>query len=174
MVGPEILTAQFLALNRTLVFLFGGGKLYLPLMLITFLVTQTAPLKIDPVTVLLAEDDLDDQELIRDAFYELNPSIELHSFTTGKAFLSKLDSMNRTPDLVILDYNIPEMNGAEILQRIKGSSSYENMVKIVWSTSNSPLYKSSCMALGASAYFVKPSTLSGLSQMAREMLEYVK
>ena len=125
------------------------------------------------LTVFLAEDDLDDQDLLKDAFLQIDPSIQFFSFSTGKKILSQLENHNTVPDLVILDYNIPEMNGAEILQHINEKEQYQSIVKIVWSTSDSPFYENACLALGAKAYFVKPSTLSGLSQMTRIMLSYI-
>jgi CheY-like chemotaxis protein len=125
------------------------------------------------LTVFLAEDDPDDQELLQEAFLKIDPAIRLHSFSTGKKFIDTLDSFDANPALIILDYNIPEMNGAEVLKHISKNEQYDSIIKIVWSTSNSPFYENSCLALGASAYFVKPSTLSGLSQLARTMLSYV-
>ncbi|HEU0109311.1 MAG TPA: response regulator [Flavisolibacter sp.] len=126
-----------------------------------------------PITVLLAEDDVDDQELLKEAFTAIDPAIQLHSFSSGKKFVDRLDSLDTIPRLIILDYNIPEMNGAEILEYINQNEQYSSVIKIVWSTSNSPLYKNSCLALGAHAYFVKPSTLSHLQEMAKKMLSYI-
>ena len=127
------------------------------------------------MTILLAEDDIDDQELLTEAFTEIDPSIQLFAFSTGKKFLSFLDELpdGQIPDLVILDYNIPELNGAEILRRLESNDRYRNVVKLVWSTSNSPLYQDSCLSLGARAYLVKPSNISALFEMARHMLTYL-
>lgn len=125
------------------------------------------------LTVLLAEDDLDDQELLQDAFSSIDPAIQLYSFSSGKKFLNHLENFKALPDLLILDYNIPEMNGAEILRQINTQEQFKNVTKIVWSTSNSPFYMNTCLELGAQAYFVKPSTLAGLTQVARTMLSYV-
>jgi CheY-like chemotaxis protein len=126
------------------------------------------------MTVLLAEDDLDDQELLEEAFNEINPDILLLSFSSGKKFIQTLENLGYLPDMIIVDYNIPEMNGAEILSHLKTRPEYDAMAKIVWSTSNSPFYRNTCMDLGASAYFVKPSTLVGLTELARTILSYVK
>lgn len=125
------------------------------------------------LTVLIAEDDPDDQELLRDAFLEIDPDIRLFTCSTGKAFLNELETFNPAPAMIILDYNIPEFNGAELLQQINGHARYQSMIKIVWSTSNSPFYKKACLALGANAYFVKPSTLAGLTELAKTMLSYI-
>jgi CheY-like chemotaxis protein len=125
------------------------------------------------LTILIAEDDPDDQELLREAFLEVDPGMRVFSFFSGKKFLHELESMDSVPAMIILDYNIPEMNGAELLQYLSGKEQYKSMIKIVWSTSDSPFYINACLASGANAYFVKPSTLSGLTELAKRMLSYV-
>jgi CheY-like chemotaxis protein len=125
--------------------------------------------------IFLAEDDLDDQELLTEALHGIDPTIQLQSFTTGKKFISLLDSLpqHEIPELVILDYNIPEINGAEILKHLEDNKRYQEVVKLVWSTSNSALYEDSCLALGARAYLVKPSNISGLNELAVKMLSFL-
>lgn len=125
--------------------------------------------------ILLAEDDIDDQELLAEAFSEIDPAINLHSFTTGKKFLAYLDELpdDDVPDMIIVDYNIPEINGAEVLRRLKLEERYSRITKLVWSTSNSASYEHSCMEHGAKAYLVKPSSISGLQELAKKMLTYV-
>jgi len=124
--------------------------------------------------IFLAEDDVDDQELLLDTFSEIDPSIRLVTFSTGRKILKHLEDLSDAdmPSMIILDYNIPEMNGAEILKQLDGNR-YQRIVKLVWSTSDSPLYKNTCLSLGASAYFVKPSNISGLNDMAKKMLNYM-
>ena len=124
--------------------------------------------------ILLAEDDVDDQELLAEAFTEIDPTIDLQSFSTGKKFLTHLDSLpdSEIPDMIILDYNIPEINGAEILKRLEQNARYQDIVKLVWSTSNSTLYEHSCISLGAQAYLVKPSNITALMELARKMLSF--
>ena len=126
------------------------------------------------LTILVAEDDPDDQEFLKEALLRIDPSIRLLSFYTGNSFLNQLEGMDPAPDMIILDYNIPELNGAELLQHINGHQHYKSMVKIVWSTSNSPFYEKACLALGANAYFVKPSSLQGLMELAKSMLSLIK
>ena|SRR5215212_9802741 len=125
--------------------------------------------------IFLAEDDIDDQELLAEAFHGIDPAIELQSFSTGKKFMSYLDSLPDAdiPHIIILDYNIPEINGAEILKHLEENKRYRSIVKLVWSTSNSSLYEDSCLALGATAYLVKPSNISGLNAIARKILTYL-
>ena len=75
--------------------------------------------------------------------------------------------------MVILDYNIPEINGADILKHLEEDERYRDVVKLVWSTSNATLYEKSCIALGAKAYLVKPTNVSGLTEMAKKMLDFI-
>lgn len=74
------------------------------------------------------------------------------------------------PDLIVLDYNIPEINGAEILAQLKKEDRFFSIPKIVWSTSDSQLYRENCLTLGAKAYLVKPSSIIGIKEIAKEML----
>lgn len=127
----------------------------------------------NPVTtILLAEDDLDDQELLAEAFAQVDPNVRLLSFTTGSNILSYLDGLgpHQLPRIIIVDYNIPEINGAEILKELDARSRFDGITKLVWSTSSSPQYENRCLNLGASAYLVKPSSIAGLTELARRML----
>ena len=125
--------------------------------------------------ILLAEDDIDDQELLAEAFSEIDPAIQLNSFSTGKKFLNHLEKLpdSEIPNMIILDYNIPEINGAEILEKLESDKRYHHVVKLVWSTSNSALYENSCLSLGAKAYLVKPSNITALMDLAKKMLSFV-
>lgn len=127
------------------------------------------------IKILLAEDDLDDQELLAEAFQNIDPSIQLESFTTGRKFLDHIDSLpdNEIPDMVIVDYNIPEINGADLIQHLEAKKRYKNIVKLVWSTSNAQLYEDASMAMGATAYLVKPTNIEALQEIARKMLTYI-
>jgi response regulator RpfG family c-di-GMP phosphodiesterase len=125
------------------------------------------------MTVLLAEDDIDDQELLAEAFSEIDPDIRLIPFTSGRKFLSYLDEVPEVPDMVVLDYNIPEMNGAEILKHLQEDRRYHTVTKLVWSTSDSSHYERSCIALGAKAYLIKPTSVTGLVDLAQRMVSYV-
>jgi CheY-like chemotaxis protein len=126
------------------------------------------------ISVFLAEDDVDDQELLVEALAGFNKKIKVSIATNGKKALIELEKLSdyELPCLIILDYNLPEINGGELLKTLKGNSRYASIPKVVWSTSNSPLYKQICIANGAAAYFVKPSEISGIEDLAKEMLGF--
>ncbi len=126
-----------------------------------------------PLTIALAEDDIDDQELLQEAFKEIDPNIRLLCASSGKNFLLQLDTLPTPPNLIILDYNMPEMNGVELLEVLLQKEQYSEVIKIVWSTSNSPLFKKQCLQFGAHDYLIKPNNITELTSLARKMLAYI-
>jgi CheY-like chemotaxis protein len=123
-------------------------------------------------TILLAEDDLDDQEMLIEALNQKDPSIRFLVAATGSKALELLKNMavSGPPSLVVLDYNLPEMSGAEILARLREMPEYDKVRKVVWSTSNSPIYQKKCLELGAHSYIVKPSGIAGIRSVADALL----
>ena len=81
-------------------------------------------------------------------------------------------SENELPCLIVLDYNMPELNGAEILKILKQNSRYDDIPKIVWSTSGSEVYKIKCLESGALDYLIKPSKIKDLENIARNLLSF--
>ena len=71
--------------------------------------------------ILIGEDDKDDQELLKDVFLEIDEDYELKFVNNGPEVLAALEKMEeqQLPCLIILDYNMPGMNGLELLEKIK-------------------------------------------------------
>lgn len=124
--------------------------------------------------IYLAEDDLDDQEFLKEALQDIDASVQVVPFSTGLKFVTALSETpdEHLPSLIVLDFNIPELNGAEILERLSGEQRYASIPKLVWSTSDSELYRQSSLSYGAKAYLVKPSSVSGITAIAKEILTY--
>lgn len=124
--------------------------------------------------IFLAEDDVDDQELLIEAFTTQSQSLKIKTATNGKKAALFLDELSddALPCLIVLDYNLPEVDGAQLLELLTGKKRYDGIPKVVWSTSNSPLYRSLCLEMGAKAYFVKPNDLKGIHTLAKEMLSF--
>ena len=90
-------------------------------------------------TILYAEDDLDDLFIVRQAFEKHDHINVLHA-PDGQRALLMLEQMvqeNCIPCLVILDINMPVMNGKETLQAIRNHSQLKNLSVVMFSTSNS-------------------------------------
>jgi DNA-binding response OmpR family regulator len=126
------------------------------------------------VCIFLVEDDIDDQELLEDAIRSINPSINLVSFMYGRIFIEELEQTapENLPQLIILDYNIPELNGLDLLRFLKENNRYQAITKVIWSTSSSEQFRTDCLALGAKDYIVKPSSFAEMNVLAHTFLSF--
>ena len=91
-------------------------------------------------TIVYAEDDLDDLFMVQEAFKK-HGQIELVHASNGSKALDILRSMRRSgflPCLVILDINMPIMDGKEALEKIRGEEGLRKVPVLLFSTSNSP------------------------------------
>ena len=97
--------------------------------------------------ILLGEDDIDDEDLLKEVIGGIDASYYLLFINNGRKQLEMLNEMpdNHLPCLIVLDYNMPELNGAEILREIKQASRYARVPKVIWSTSNSETFRKSCL-----------------------------
>jgi CheY-like chemotaxis protein len=121
--------------------------------------------------VFLAEDDADDQEMLIEMMKAEDERLRFLTATTGSKAVDMLKKVadDELPCLVVLDYNLPEMSGAEILAKLADEPRYKEIVKVVWSTSNSPVYQKKCMELGAHSYIVKPTGIAGIKDIAKQL-----
>jgi len=120
--------------------------------------------------ILVGEDDLDDQEFLKEIFISVDNSFSVIFASNGPEVLNILSKSDdsQLPCLIVLDYNMPGSTGAEILKELKNNPRYDSIPKIIWSTSRSDTYKDIC--LGANDYLVKPSNVNDLVDICRYML----
>lgn len=124
--------------------------------------------------ILVGEDDKDDQELLAEIFTSIDDSYRLMFVDTGTEAMSLLHKLNedQRPCLILLDYNMPQASGADIMKEINRLGIYTDIPKIIWSTSGSENYKRICLDLGATDYLIKPSSVKELEKAVRYMLSY--
>ena len=124
--------------------------------------------------ILLGEDDADDEELLKEVFSGIDHSLFIKFVNNGQRLVSMLEVLkdHELPCLMVLDYNMPGLNGADILREMKANKRYDPIPKIIWSTSGSDTYKKTCLALGACEYIIKPSSVKEVSEVAGYMLSF--
>lgn len=125
--------------------------------------------------ILIADDDADDRAILQDAMMELNASQVLCFAQNGEEALRLLGkdfNADYKPALIILDLNMPKLNGTETLRRIKSDERFKNIPVIIYSTSLNPLEKDKCMLLGAHSYITKPVTLQESMDTAKAFLAF--
>src|SRR5580704_8112973 len=94
-----------------------------------------------PIEVLLVEDSPGDVRLTQEAFRSANPSIHLHVTTDGveaMAFLRRegVHLCAPRPDLILLDLNLPRMDGREVLAHVKKDESLKRIPTVILTTSD--------------------------------------
>jgi CheY-like chemotaxis protein len=126
--------------------------------------------------ILLGEDDEDDQDFLKEALHSIDHTYRFKAVSNGRNLLSFLEELEdgNLPDLIVLDYNLPVLNGAEILKILKDHDRYLSIPKIVWSTSKSPVFRADCLSVGASDYIVKPTDVATFAEVAKYMTSFFK
>lgn len=125
-------------------------------------------------TIFLADDDPDDQEILLQAFQQLTDSHHLRMVNSGIELIELLSNTNdhELPCLIVLDYNMPGLNGKQVLNFLQNADRYENIPKVIYTTSNSPLDKSEILSIGARDFLTKASSAKDILNSAKKMLSY--
>lgn len=126
------------------------------------------------MNILLADDDTEDQEILKEAILKLQPAASFITAANGREAYDYLKNcgISSLPALIILDFKMPLMSAVDILSRLDADDRYATVPKVVWSTSTLPQDIARCRQSGASEYFVKPRKLADLVAIARQMLAY--
>ena len=79
-------------------------------------------------TIFVADDDADDRELLMKAFQQITDRHHLKAVSSGKALIDLLSrkSKSELPCLIVLDYNMPELDGMEVLKFLQNSERYRH------------------------------------------------
>lgn len=124
-------------------------------------------------TIVYAEDDLDDLFILQQAFQKHDHINVLHA-PDGRLALTILESMaleNSLPCLVILDINMPIMNGREVLQAIRNHENLSKLPVILFSTSSSPVDRVFAESFEA-ILVTKPVEISNLEKIVEQFVEH--
>ncbi len=126
-------------------------------------------------TILLADDDMDDLELLEECFLQIDPSLKIFKILSGKKAVEALVKADEEsfPDLIVLDYNMPDLTGAEVLDAIYNDERYRNIPRLIWSTSDSSMYEQICRDKGATHYFKKPHSVDEVQSLAKKILGFL-
>ena len=125
--------------------------------------------------VLIVEDDPDDQEIITRAFAEVAPHYNITCLNDGKMLVDLLQSFpdKELPSLIILDYNMPLLNGLETLKVLELDQRFNKIPKIIYSSSSQNYIKNLCYSANAKAYITKGVTMDEIKENIQEMLSFV-
>ena len=129
-----------------------------------------------PARILLVEDSVADAKLFAIALDEAGSTSEVMRAEDGDDALRKLTAIVQgdipRPDVVVLDINLPRVNGIDVLRRIKGDPELRTMPVVVFSTSRADVDIAAAYACGASSYVVKPVDLHRFMDVVRSIESY--
>jgi CheY-like chemotaxis protein len=120
--------------------------------------------------ILIADDDADDRFLMDSAFKEIEGLAKLSFVENGSQVLDYLNAINdgdALPDLIVLDLNMPLMNGPETLLLLKEHERYKRIPVIIHSTSESETDRARCLGIGAASYLYKGSGYDKVVEVAQ-------
>lgn len=125
--------------------------------------------------VLLIEDNPGDILLMQTVFEQIDDvKVNFTSITNGMEASLYLSHSEQTPDLVILDLNLPQKNGFELLKEIKSNRKYSEIPVVIFTSSNNTADKKTVLDLGANAYISKSIDLEEYKKHVLYFLSLVK
>lgn len=124
--------------------------------------------------VLYADDDPDDLMLVQEAFTSYSDNVEIVTARDGfdaLSFLQNLSPLDPTPCLIILDVNMPRLNGKETLKEIRGLNRFREIPVVLFTTSSMPLDNDFARKYQA-GFITKPLDVRQMSRIADEFLDH--
>lgn len=133
-----------------------------------------------PISILIADDDADDRMLIEDAFEENGISNQIHFVEDGEQLLAFLRregdfaeyASEPLPRLILLDLNMPKVDGRTALAAIKDDPSLNQIPVVILTTSRADTDISKAYALGVNSFISKPLSFDGLVSIVNAIGNY--
>ena len=128
--------------------------------------------------IIVAEDDADDRYLMKTALAETGFHENVTFVDNGVELIHYLEALNDLtpeadyPRLILLDLNMPKMDGREVLKKIKSNESFRRIPIVVFSTTKNQMEVRRCYDLGANTYIVKPASYDVLVETLKQLCDY--
>jgi CheY-like chemotaxis protein len=120
------------------------------------------------MTLLYVDDDIDDRAIFSEALEHIEPSCFFIGAPTGEAALKIL--LITVPDYIFLDINMPQLNGRDVLLKIRSSKDLKDVPVIMFSTSINERDRKEFLAAGANKCVAKPSSFDQLCGVIQSIL----
>ncbi len=132
------------------------------------------------VSVLMVDDDPEDGVLVRKAISASGQNVDFRFVASGAEVLDYLFAEGRytdrsdapRPSLILLDLNMPGVDGFRVLKRIKSNMDLRRIPVIVLTTSDAETDIVRSYDCGANSFITKPSSFSGLTEVMRSLKDY--
>lgn len=125
--------------------------------------------------IVVADDDLDDQQIIKDGLYDCQVTVEINSVYNGLQLMDYLlgreayRNISELPDLILLDLNMPLMDGFDVLKEIKSNPRLATIPVYVITTSRSPDQRKKALEMGATGFYSKGASSKDIRRIMKEI-----
>src|SRR5689334_2726813 len=126
--------------------------------------------------IIVIEDDVDDQEILRDIFVNLGYSNKIVYFIDGNEALEYLNNSEVQPFLILSDINMPKINGFELRNKIFTNEQLQTkcIPYLFFTTGANKKAVVDAYALSVQGFFIKPSSMAALESTIKKIIEYWK
>lgn len=125
-------------------------------------------------SILMVDDDVEDHLIMRGYFEDLQQGDVVKFVCNGQEAVNYLGDAEVTyPQLIVLDLNMPIMNGTQTLLHIKRDPNLKHIPVIVYSTSENENEKRKCLSFGAVDYIVKPMGYAEGLELTKQFVSYL-
>jgi CheY-like chemotaxis protein len=125
--------------------------------------------------LIYAEDDVDDREMLAEMMQKISGDVDIVAVNDGYEVLRYLSSLGPTdylPCFILLDINMPGMDGYSTLQALKSHEIYRSITVIMYSTANHSKEIERSIHYGAVKFITKPFSLSEIEEITKEFVHY--
>ena len=134
----------------------------------------------EKISILIADDDTDDRELLKAAFDENSTQHEINFVENGEELLFYLnrsghyadETLHPFPQIILLDLNMPKKDGREALRELKADTTFKSIPVIILTTSMEEKDIEKSYQLGVNSFIIKPVTYTGLVELTRILGKY--
>jgi DNA-binding NtrC family response regulator len=120
----------------------------------------------------LVDDDPDEEDFFQIALDFLGIDCQFDFFSKAHDFVAYIEKEETTlPDIVFVDMNMPEINGQELIRKLRNNSKYDAIQAVIYTAHISDRQKEEMMEMGTFEFFIKPTEFAELTLMMKEMIE---
>ncbi|MDB5205301.1 MAG: hypothetical protein JWR72_376 [Flavisolibacter sp.] len=121
--------------------------------------------------VLYADDDPDDKVWVAEACKAVDSDLKISFVDNGRQVLNFLEHLTdqQLPCLIVLDLNMPELDGRQTLQKLKEHPAYRQIPVAIVSTSSNTIDREVCQRFGASLFLIKPVMYGEWESIIRQL-----
>jgi CheY-like chemotaxis protein len=121
--------------------------------------------------ICLADDDPDDYYLFTSVLRDINDSVKVSWCNSCENLMEFLHARSDLPDIILMDMNMPRLDGQQCLRKIKNDPQLHHIPVIIYSTASSPTTMKIAYEQGAYKYLMKPHSITELKQIINDLLE---